>query len=181
MAAGDKESEMPGAGEYLNLEPQLTKCRREVCTADVAAIRRLVESTGFFYVNEVEIAVELVEERLAQGPASGYEFFLLDDACGLAGYACYGEIPARPGDVDLYWIVVRPDLQGCGIGRMLLQEVVAAARALGAKRLYAETSGQALYEPTRSFYCRRGFELIKVVADHYAPGDDMFVYELKID
>ena len=37
---------------------------------DIARVREIVESTGYFYDHEVDVAVELVEERLARGEKS---------------------------------------------------------------------------------------------------------------
>src|SRR3954467_12244433 len=48
--------------------------RDEPCPADAAAIREIVASTGFFHEDEIEVAVELVEERLSRGLASEYHF-----------------------------------------------------------------------------------------------------------
>jgi hypothetical protein len=66
--------------------------RYEVTPADREAVRRIVASTGFFNPAEVEIAVELVDERLAEGPASGYHFVFAERDGQTHGYACYGHI-----------------------------------------------------------------------------------------
>ena len=52
--------------------------RTEVKASDVEAVRVLVSETGFFNAEEVAIAVELVEESLERGKASGYEFVFAD-------------------------------------------------------------------------------------------------------
>ena len=41
-------------------------------------IREIVNSTGFFYNHEVEVAVELLEERLKTGIERGYYFVFAD-------------------------------------------------------------------------------------------------------
>jgi hypothetical protein len=41
-------------------------------------VRELVTATGFFSPAEVAIATELVETRIAQGPASGYAFLFAE-------------------------------------------------------------------------------------------------------
>ena len=45
--------------------------RYEISDSDRAAIRRVAAATDFFRDDEVSVAVELVEERLAKGEASG--------------------------------------------------------------------------------------------------------------
>ena len=67
--------------------------REEVRPEDRQAVGRLVRATGFFSEEEIGIAVELVEERLARGDASGYFFLFAEEGDRLLGYACFGPIP----------------------------------------------------------------------------------------
>jgi hypothetical protein len=60
---------------------------------DIQRIMEIVESTGFFYDHEVEIAVELVTERLAHGESTGYHFiFAVVDGITSA-YSCLVRFP----------------------------------------------------------------------------------------
>jgi D-alanine-D-alanine ligase len=147
---------------------------------DVAAVRALVAATGFFSEEEIMVAAELVEERLARGPASGYEFRFADAAGGLAGYSCFGLIALTRASYDLYWIVVAPGTQRTGLGRRLLGATEAAVAALGGQRLYAETSSRPLYAPTRGFYRGCGYREAACFADFYAPGDGKVVFEKRL-
>jgi len=167
--------------------------REEVRAADAGAIAALVAATGFFNEAEIAIARELAGERLAKGPASGYAFVLAESAggCGgpgrdqgkdssgmtLAGYACYGPVPATHSSWTLYWIVVAPAWQKHGAGRLLLDRVQARVRAAGGERLYAETSSREQYAPTRAFYVACGFMERAFLPDHFAPGDGKLVLE----
>jgi D-alanine-D-alanine ligase len=54
--------------------------RTQVLPGDPEAVRRLVESTGFFNAEEIVIAGELVQEHLAKGDASGY-FYVFAEEC----------------------------------------------------------------------------------------------------
>lgn len=150
--------------------------RYEPCMRDPGHIRELVSATGHFSAAEVDIAVELVEERLVKGPASGYEFVFLDDGGSLIAYACYGEIPCTVGSYDLYWIAVDPSRQGQGLGRLVMQEVERLVKVRGGRRLYADTSGRAQYAATRSFYERSGFMEEARLRDFYTVGDDKVVF-----
>lgn len=139
---------------------------------DPLAVERLVAATGFFRPSEVAIARELVEEHLARGPeASGYWFLFAEDRCGLAGYVCWGPIAGTEGSFDLYWIVVRPDLQGHGLGRALLLAAEERIAGAGGRRVYIETSTTERYAGTRAFYGACGYRLEATLADFYAPGD----------
>ncbi len=137
----------------------------------------LVAATGFFTADEVAIAGELVDERLARGDASGYHFVIAEDDRGLAGYACFGPIAGTESAFDLYWIAVAPGRQGSGIGRAILARAESAMRTLGASRHYAETSSTDRYQPTRAFYLATGFREVARIADFYRPGDGKVIYE----
>lgn len=144
---------------------------------DAPAVEALVAATGFFRPAEVAIARELVEEAVARGAvASGYHFLLADGPHGLAGYACFGPIAGTLGSFDLYWIVVRPDLQGRGLGRALLGAVEERVAAAGGRRLYIETSTTERYAPTRAFYAACGYRHEATLAEFYAPGDGKAFY-----
>ncbi len=83
---------------------------------DPREIRRIVESSGYFSREEIEIAVELIDERIARGDASGYHFLFADSPTGMLGYTCFGPIPATESSYDLYWIAIDEDLRGRGLG-----------------------------------------------------------------
>jgi ribosomal protein S18 acetylase RimI-like enzyme len=163
------------------LRPGDSTLREEVRPQDESAVRTLVAATGFFRDDEVAIAGELVQERLARGPATGYEFVFIDHQDRLLGYACYGLVPCSTVSWDLYWIAVDPDLQGAGIGGRLLATVEDRIRARGGVALYAETSGRPLYRLTRAFYRRQGFAEGAVFADFYALDDDKVVFVKRLD
>ncbi len=138
----------------------------------------IVRATGFFRAEEVAIAVELMEQNLAQGALrTGYHFMRAFGPDGsLAGFACFGPIAGTEGSFDLYWIAVHPLSQGQGLGRLLVETAAEEAIRSGGRLLYAETSSQPLYEPTRAFYGRNGFREIAKLPGFYRPGDDKIVY-----
>jgi acetoin utilization deacetylase AcuC-like enzyme/GNAT superfamily N-acetyltransferase len=180
LAAGMAEAKPATRKRPLMLARKSTPAIEFVHTvsdADIEIIRRLVAATEFFTADEVAIAVELVEERISKGIASGYEFIIARHDGRTVGYACFGPIPATDAGYDLYWIVVDPDAQGLGIGRQLLAETVAAIRERGGKRLYADTSSQQKYTPTRAFYRTQGFRKTAELKDFYRPGDNKVIFE----
>jgi hypothetical protein len=67
--------------------------REEVSPGDRESVRRICEISGFFSAEEVDMAVELVEEHLAKGVASGYHFLFAQHGDTVLGFACYGPIP----------------------------------------------------------------------------------------
>jgi ribosomal protein S18 acetylase RimI-like enzyme len=156
-----------------NILPTL---RGQVAPADRDAVRRIVEATGFFRPDEVDVAVELVDEALAKGAASGYHFIFAETAGVVAGYACYGPIACTLGSYDLYWIAVDPNRQGQGLGQLLLREAERQIAQSGGRHIYIETSGRPQYTPTRAFYQRCGYEVAAVLAEFYDRGDDKVIW-----
>jgi GNAT superfamily N-acetyltransferase len=55
---------------------------------------------------------------------------------------CCALIPAGPGDYEVAKMAVTESCQGKGIGKKLLQAVIASARAAGATRLHLETNSK---------------------------------------
>jgi len=153
--------------------------RRALRESDASAVGALVRETGFFSEEEQLVAIELVEETLLRGAASGYDFVLTDDPDNpgkLSGYACFGPIPATRSSYDLYWIAVAPSQQGRGLGRQILREAERCALVSGARQMFLDTSGRQQYEPTRAFYERSGYRVAATLQDFYAPGDDKIIY-----
>ena len=145
--------------------------REEIKQKDVNNIREIVLSTRFFRDDEIRIAVELAEERLANGPASGYHFIFAEIDGEVAAYCCYGLIPCSLSSYDIYWIATKAGIQGKGVGSSLLSKAEAIIASLGGKNIFLETSSKELYEPTRQFYLRNGYATEAVLSDFYEPGD----------
>jgi ribosomal protein S18 acetylase RimI-like enzyme len=150
--------------------------RYEVQPEDCRRVRELVASTGVFSAIEEDVAVELVEDRLAHGAASDYRFLFAERAGTVLGYTCYGPIPLTSGSYDLYWIAVQKAIQGQKIGQSLMDETERLILAAEGRQVYIETSNRSHYAPTRSFYLRNGYQQVALLKDFYAPGDDKVIY-----
>ncbi len=150
--------------------------RRGVEAADRPGLKALLERTGFFNGEELDVALELVDDRLRLGEGSHYRFLVADVGGEVAGYACWGPIPGTVASVDLYWIAVDPAHQGRGVGRALLEASEEWILEEGRSRVYLETSGRPQYVPTRHFYLATGYEIIAELEDFYAPGDGKVMY-----
>ncbi|MBN1836928.1 MAG: GNAT family N-acetyltransferase [Spirochaetales bacterium] len=158
--------------------------RDTVLGGDVAAVRDIVESSGFFSQAEIQLAAELVQERLERGEASGYHFLFAEppETPGRPeGYTCFGVIPCTEVSYDLYWIAVRGGGRGRGVGTVLLRQTEERIRRLGGRRIYVETSSRPQYEPTRLFYASRGYRVETVLEDFYAPGDGKVIFVKEIE
>jgi ribosomal protein S18 acetylase RimI-like enzyme len=150
--------------------------RFELREADREAVRSIVERTDFFRPDEVDVAIELVDERLKRGTGSGYDFVFAEASGNVIAYACFGPIACTLASFDLYWIAVDPAFQGQGLGRLVMDAAERQIAAEGGRRIYIDTSGQPKYAPTRSFYERTGFRCEARLVDFYSAGDDRLIY-----
>lgn len=150
--------------------------RAEATSADRDRVRAIVVATDMFHPPEADVAVELVDDRLANGTASDYHFLFADEGATTLGYACYGYNEMTASSWELYWIAVDPACQGKGVGRLLLAQAERDIAAHSGTRLYVETSGRAQYAPTRAFYLASGYEIGAELPDFYAPGDGKVIF-----
>ncbi len=67
----------------------------------------------------------------------GRIFFLLADADPIG---CCALLPIAPGEFEVSKMTVLDSWRGLGLGRRILQHVIAEARTAGATRLYLETN-----------------------------------------
>lgn len=156
--------------------PESIEYRQTVEPADAGRVRRMVGSSGFFNAEEIEMAVELVDERLEKGDNSGYFFIFAEMNRRTLGYSCYGPISGTQCSFDLFWIVVENEYRGKKIGKGLLVKSEEAIHTMNGRRIYVETSSRELYAPTRKFYVNNGYRLEATLADFYAPGDSKNIY-----
>ncbi|WP_432483540.1 ribosomal protein S18-alanine N-acetyltransferase [Kineococcus esterisolvens] len=85
-----------------------------------------------------------------------------EEVVGYAGLVVSG------ADADVQTIGVARSAQGRGLGRALLRELLAAARAGGATHVLLEV--RADNEPAQSLYASEGFGTIARRARYYQPG-----------
>ena len=143
---------------------------------DLETVRDILVSTGFFYDIEIPVAVELVEDRLEYGEASGYYFLFAESGGKTIAYSCFGPIAGSEGTYDLYWIVTHNDHRGKGVGRVLLEKTHEKVREMGGRMLIAETSSLEKYAPTRHFYESMKYVKEAQISDFYKPGDGKIFY-----
>jgi len=150
--------------------------RSQIYPTDIKALQKIITDSGFFTDEEVDIAVELLELGYKKGDDSGYLFYIAEQNSQVLGYACYGRIMSTLDRYDLYWIAVDQTLSRQGVGRKLLQKVEDAIIARAGKRIYVQTAGRELYEPTRAFYKSAGYMQASVLPDYYSSGDDQIIF-----
>jgi len=150
--------------------------RQQIQPSDIETIADMVESSGFFSEEEVEIAIELAEDKLDKQGVSSYRFLFAELDNRVVGYSCYGLIPATQASYDLYWIVVTKDMRSRGLGKCIMAETEKLIFTQGGRQIYAETSSRDQYKPTHKFYENCGYIKEAFLKNFYAEGDGKFIY-----
>jgi ribosomal protein S18 acetylase RimI-like enzyme len=161
-------------------KPNSISFRAEPQFSDRQAIATILSSTALFYPYEIEIALWLLDEGIRDGIESGYHFLFADQDNETIGYACYGPITMTDNRFDLYWIAVRKDRQGDGLGGELLRRAEKEIAAMGGMILYVETSGREDYRQTLNFYEKHQYRRVACLPDFYKDGDDKIIFMKKL-
>ena len=155
--------------------------RTELISGDTKKIAEVLESTGFFYSFEIKIATDIADITIEKGSKnSGYNFIIACENGRMTGFCCYGFNPCTQSSYDLYWIAVHQNYKNQGLGKQLIKLVEQSVLEMGGTIIWVETSGRALYEPTRAFYSAIGYEKVAVLPDYYAIGDDKIIYRKQL-
>jgi ribosomal protein S18 acetylase RimI-like enzyme len=153
---------------------QLLPTLRALQPSDRAALVELIEGDALFTPAEVQVALELIDDALAE-PGEEYLVLVAEHAGKLAGYVCYGPTPMTEGTWDLYWIVTHRDARGRGVARALVMRMEHEIRARGARLVRVETSHLDGYGAAHAFYTRLQYPVAARVRDFYKPGDDLLI------
>jgi ribosomal protein S18 acetylase RimI-like enzyme len=172
---------LPAPASAVATEPTRTLLIRPTTRDDVAGLLALTAGTGFFKPHEVGTLREVFADYFNKEQAAGHCCVALEDAGELLGFAYYAPNSMADRTWDLWWIVVRLDLQGRGAGSSLLNHLEADIRRQHGRILFVETSSQPHYDPTRRFYLKHRYERHAVIEDYYAAGDDKIVFRKRFE
>lgn len=148
---------------------------------DRTAVLAMLQTANVFRSTEIDVAMEVYDDALIAGTHGHYQSFVLAMQGDLSGWICFGPIDGTVGGYDIYWLVVRPEMQGRGLGAKLVSFALDRIELAGGRQAVIETSGSPNYESARQFYLRRGFTLAGQIGDFYGPGDDKCIYTKQIE
>ncbi len=144
---------------------------------DKKRIEEILRSTNFFYEFEIQTALEIADETIADGmEKSGYYWLKATDEDGVVAFANYGKDELTTHSWELYWIAVHDAARHKKLGSVLLKTIEENIIKSGGKILWIETSGRPLYASTEYFYKRNGYELTASLKDYYGPDDPKQIY-----
>ncbi len=149
---------------------------RKLLAEDRQSLVSIIDQTSNFTEEEKKIAVELIDEAIANPKHEYYNVFVFVDNNKIAGYHCIGKRALTDGVYDLYWIVVDPKIQNKGIGKQLLEHIENFVKENNGRWILAETSSKDSYTATRNFYLRNNYSIVSQIKDFYTINDDLIVF-----
>jgi len=153
---------------------------RRTVRSDREPIRRILEDTKFFRDDEVDVALEVLDDAIKHGPEGHYQSYTIDCDGKPAGWICFGPTPCTVATFDIYWIAVDPACQGKGLGKALMEFGENRIFERGGRICIVETSGREAYLSTQKFYLRVNYTESSRIADFYAPGDAKIIYTKRL-
>lgn len=154
---------------------------RPAAAGDEAQLLALAGRIENFLPEDVDCIRQLWHDYLSGGEdPDRYHFLVFDEGGTIRGFACYGHRPLTQGAFDFYWLATDPSARGRGIGRRLMAQVEVEIRSLGGYIVLIETSDSEAFANTRRFHESNGYSRIGAVADFYAPGDGLVMYQKRV-
>jgi ribosomal protein S18 acetylase RimI-like enzyme len=150
---------------------------RAMTAKDRPALLKMIESTPEFNAMDRMVAMEVIDDYLADPQNSGYTTLIAEVNSHFAGYICYGLNTMTKGTWDIYWLAVAPDMQNRSIGGKLMELAEKDIQASGGKLIILEVSSLPINDKTHKFHLKGGYKYIFTIKDFYGPGDDKVMYE----
>lgn len=149
---------------------------RKLRAEDREQLVSIIEGTNNFSPEEKTVAVELIDEVVANPNHEYYNFYVFDSGGKISGYYCIGKRALTDGVYDLYWIVVDTKSQNKGTGKILLEHAENFVREENGRWILAETSSKESYNATRNFYFRNNYSIVAEIKDFYTVNDNLIVF-----
>jgi len=143
---------------------------------DKPSVVLMLRKTNHFRPNELKVAEEVFDDSIAKGQKGDYHSFVAQEKDNTIGWVCFGPTPCTIGTFDIYWIVVNPQNQNCGIGSFLVQYATSFIKKRNGRMIVVDTSGNQRYLLVRRFYEKMGYCRAARLKDFYANGDDKIIY-----
>lgn len=147
---------------------------RPMQSKDLPSIKAVLDSIDLFPSDMLD---DMVATYLADPKGSGVYWFtaVQDDATPISVGYCSPEALTQ-GTYNLLAIGVKPDRQGQGVGKDMMQYIEGTLREDGHRILVVDTSGSEAYASSRKFYETVGYTKEATIRDFWADGDDKIVY-----
>jgi ribosomal protein S18 acetylase RimI-like enzyme len=145
-------------------------------------LRALADSPDAFSRTLVEEQVRSDDvwiKRIEQGATSGWDLPLLAEVDGTPAGLAWGRIESDyPSVANLYQVWVAPNYRHLGIGKMLLDAIIAWAKAKNAK--YLELGVTSADSPAMRLYIHASFKPTGKI-EPLRPGSELLCQQMRLD
>lgn len=153
---------------------------RPTAPSDTPGLIEIARGTGVFKDLEIQALQEVLDDYHEHMRDAGHLSVSFEQDGRLTGLAYYAPAVMTDRTWYLYWIIVDKPSHSRGIGGELLRYAEEAIRRLDGRLFLIETSSLPMYEPTRRFYLKHGYELAATIRDYYFDGDDLCVFSKRL-
>jgi GNAT superfamily N-acetyltransferase len=143
---------------------------------DTPALTEIARGTGVFRELEIKALEEVLDEYHEGNRDVGHISVTHETDGAISGLAYYAPASMTDRAWYLYWILVNKSLHRRGVGSALLRHAEDEICSLGGRLFLIETSSLPIYEPTRRFYLRHGYDQAATIPDFYTDGDSLVVF-----
>jgi len=158
-----------------------THMLRPTSPADREPLWKIAEATRVFRPLELDVLNEVIDDYFKLPEEAGDQALTYELEGKPVGFVYYAPTPMTDRTWHLYWIFVDPTIHAKGLGTLMLKHVENELKAGGARILLIETSSLPIYDLTRKFYLKHGYEEAAIIKDFYIEGDDQVTYRKRLN
>jgi GNAT superfamily N-acetyltransferase len=153
---------------------------RATIPEDTPALVDLAGGTGVFSNLDLEALQEVLDDYHASNRALGHECLTYEPGGRIIAFAYFAPASMAENTWYLWWIAVTKEIHARGTGGRLLHHVEDEVRKKQGRVMFIETSSLPVYELTRRFYLKHGYEQHAVLRDYYADGQHMVIFRKRL-
>ncbi len=145
---------------------------RPIIEADIPYLKEVLDSIELF---PAEILEDMISDYFTNPDNEELWFTAIDIDIPISLGYCAPE-KLTDGTFNLYAIGVKNNLQGKGIGKLMMTYIEEELRLRGHRILIVETSSLDEFELTRKFYENLSYSKEAIIRDFWKEGDDKVIY-----
>jgi len=150
---------------------------RPMVSQDREILYEVMQKTGVFSVQAINLAMELIDTYLFTSGQLDYRVVVGESTPGVVEvFACYGPVAGTEGTWRLYWLVVTPTQQHQGVGTQMLAWLEEQMRQVGARLVIVEITSEEKYIAFTRFFTERGYKQAGRIRNYFRAGEDMLFY-----
>jgi D-alanine-D-alanine ligase len=149
---------------------------RPARASDRSALRQVAASCESYTAEPYKWRVDELLSAPVVGQRRRGEHLVLRRRGQVGGWACFRERPGAVGVYSLDALAVAADVQGRGLGRLLLEAVVEEVLQRGGRLLVADVASHSAFISARRLLLSQGFRLSGDLPDYYRPDQGRLSY-----